>query len=447
MSIRLEHSTVLSIWQEHKPTKGDILDTQGTALAYSQLTFAAANEIKTMNFSGNNLVPNQNYVVYLVRQDSSSNYYFSGIPALAPMQLPTTSLVSAVYDNGLLSSLTDDFIRLTFNDPLITPGTASDFIIGVGEGTGQQFIAYDFILTGGTDYTFGNYDPTSQTVRLNMTEAGVNKIKALPLNTSSVMQIKTAFQNTLRPRVLNTNTVDIAPFDSTVIDRADTTSLSTAVYDDAGTTTTNDDGVFLTFDGPVITNPGSSSDYQIAIDTHSTSGFSAADITLTANDYTVTTPNNGVKLSFTSTGLAKLPNAGLSYWQITIVNPNNLTPQIHTDGRIATFSKTNTPVGIAQLSQILVGGVPLTGFEANTYAYLNVGIPYSYVATLNGDYSSLISGISSMGQTIQSVHDPITGAEKITVTAPNMESRTYTINTSINPMSLSNILIGGQPLT
>lgn len=221
--------------------------------------------------------------------------------------------------------------------------------------------------------------------------------------------------------------------------------LTSAVYDDGIVSDVEDDSISITFDG-VVTNPGVASDYEVAIDTHSTDSFDSSDILLTEDDYTVTVQNGGVRLNFTASGIAKLPTSGLSFWRVSIVNPNNLTPNVDMNERIATFSRNIKSDPSAQLAQILIGGIPLVGFEPNRYEYGNVEIPYSYVATLAGDYSSLISGISPTGQTIQAVHDATLNVEKIIVTEQGKQSSTYYLYTSINNMSLSDIKVGGQPI-
>lgn len=130
--------------------------------------------------------------------------------------------------------------------------------------------------------------------------------------------------------------------------------LTSAVYDDGIVSDVEDDSISITFDG-VVTNPGVASDYEVAIDTHSIDSFDSADIILTEDDYTVTAKNEDVILNFTASGIAKLPTSGLSFWRVSIVNPNNLTPNVDMNERIATFSKDTTPVSSAQLAQILIG--------------------------------------------------------------------------------------------
>lgn len=222
--------------------------------------------------------------------------------------------------------------------------------------------------------------------------------------------------------------------------------LTSAMYDEGILPDLTDDSISITFDG-ALTNPGVASDYEVAIDTHSTNTFDSSDILLTEDDYMVTVQNGGVRLNFTASGIEKLPTSGLSFWRVSIINPNNLTPNVDMNERIATFSRNIKSDPSAQLAQILIGGVPLVGFEPNRYEYGNVDIPYSYVATLAGDYSSLISGISPTGQTIQAVHDSTLNVEKIIVTEEGKQSSTYYLYTSINNMSLSGIKIGGQPLS
>lgn len=221
--------------------------------------------------------------------------------------------------------------------------------------------------------------------------------------------------------------------------------LTSAVYDDGIVSDVEDDSISITFDG-VVTNPGVASDYEVAIDTHSIDSFDSSDILLTEDDYKVNVKNEGVILNFTASGIAKLPTSGLSFWRVSIVNPNNLTPNVDMNERIANFSRNIKSEPSAQLAQILIGGIPLVGFEPNRYEYGDVEIPYSYVSTLAGDYSSLISGISTTGQTIQAVHDADLNVEKIIVTEQGKQSSTYYLYTSINNMSLSDIKVGGQPI-
>lgn len=103
-------------------------------------------------------------------------------------------------------------------------------------------------------------------------------------------------------------------------------------------------------------------------------------------------------------------------------------------------------VGESKLAQILIGGLPLKDFNSSTYTYTDVEIPYSYLALLNGDYSSLVKGIRNSGETINAVHDNSLGIEKITVKEYGMERKIYEINTVINNMSLSNISLDGKTL-
>lgn len=103
-------------------------------------------------------------------------------------------------------------------------------------------------------------------------------------------------------------------------------------------------------------------------------------------------------------------------------------------------------VGESKLSQILIGDLPLKEFNSSTYEYKDVEIPYGYAGSLNGDYSSLVKGISDSGQTINAVHDDTLGIEKIIIKENGMERKAYEINTVINNMSLSNISLDDKSL-
>ena len=325
------------------PTKDDIIDSQGTALAYDYKIITTPEEKVTLDFTYSGLMLNHEYSVYIVRMDSNGNYYFSDSPSDSPLQLPKVEFTNAVYSNDTLSDLTDDYISIIFDEVLTNPGNIDDYFIQVGTGQGEQFEPYNFSFIPGIDYTFKSYDPTTYTVHLGVTPTGLEKLKSLSLNSSSVMQIRANAVSTIRPRVPDNVWVDISPFDLTVINRQNKSKLITAVYDEFETLDVNDDGILLGFDSSDVTEIGSTTDYEVAIDTHSSNGFVSADSVLTASDYTVTPQNGGVRLNFTATGLTKLPTSGLSFWRVTIVNPNNLTPNVDPDCKVVTFSRNIMP--------------------------------------------------------------------------------------------------------
>lgn len=420
------------------PTAEDLLYASGAAIAYATLNASGgAPEILTIRSSS--LLANLDTNIYILKKDKYNNVFFNNSPAIPYVHTSGMHVMSAEYLNNAISNLADDQVKLYFSGALTSPGETSDYLIKLYSEINNQPTPIDLI--SGTDYVFGNYNPSDFSVTLNITEAGLIKYNNAQYFDNGVMKIGTISGNTIRPYTTIEYALDL---NQSIINHQDAPYLTTAAYNEMGTAALDDDAIDLTFTTVNVTQPGIPADYSIEVDTHSISGFTSADITFDPGDYVLSVSGNIVRMSFTTTGVAKLPTAELSFWRVTIKNPNNLTPpsdQTKTYEEFIQFGYNAT------LAQILVGGMPLMNFTPTTYDYYDVEVPFSAYQTLQGDYSSLITAYAANPSTTITIsHDSATGTEKILVSAQGQRSKTYTLHTTVNFMSLSSISIAGQPI-
>lgn len=420
------------------PTAEDLLNASGPAIVFgSMVTVGGVPETLTLRDSA--LLPNLHTNVFVLKKDNYNNVFYNNAPAISNIHTSGLYLTSAEYLNNLASNLSDDQVKLYYSGSVAQPGTEFDYTLTLYSGVGDPPAQIELI--SGTDFTMGTYDATDHSVTLNITATGLNKYNNAEVFDDGVLKIGTIHNNSIRPYTTLEFGMDL---NQSIIDHADAPYLSSAAYNDMGTTALTDDAIDLTFSTLNVTNPGTPSDYGIEIDTHSTGGFVSADVTFEPGDYVLSVSDNVVRMSFTTTGVAKLPVSDLLFWKVTIKNPANLTPAADPTKTYEMFMQFGYG---ASLAQILVGGIPVAGFAPATYDYYNVLVPFSAYQTLQGNYSSLVTAYSANpSSTISISHDNSTGTEKIAVAAQGQQTKTYTLHTAVNFMSLSGITIGGYPL-
>ncbi len=420
------------------PTADELLNTSGSALAFATLN-ASGGSPETLTIRSSSLLANLDTNIFILKKDKYNNVFFDGVAAVPYVHTSGMNVTSASYLNNSISDLGDDQVKLYYSGALTSPGEASDYTIMLySEINGQ---GKPITLTSTTDYTFGSYNPSDFSVTLNITETGLVKFNNAEAFENGVMKIGTVSGNTIRPYTTVEYALDLS---QAIINHQDAPYLSSATYNEMGTASIDDDAIDLSFTTMNVTQPGIPADYTIEVDTHSTTGFTSADITFDPGDYVLSVSDNIVRMSFTTTGVAKLPATELSFWKVTIKNPNNLTPPADQTKTYEMFMQFGYN---ATLAQILVGGMPLTNFMPSTYDYYDIEVPFSAYQTLQGDYSSLVTAYAANPNTTIAIsHDSASGTEKILVSAQGQRSKTYTLHTSVNYMSLSSISIAGQPL-